>query len=132
MKRDCWRTAWRRALKDAGLSIRFQDFRHTCITKLAEGQASEQTLMSIAGHLSRKMLEHYSHIRLQAKRRALDGLSQGRHGTKRGTLPADSAADSTPANVFNSLDGADEQESACDNIMREHESRDSHSEGAST
>ena len=54
MKRDCWRTAWRRALKDAGLSIRFQDFRHTCITKLAEGQASEQTLMSIAGHLAAK------------------------------------------------------------------------------
>jgi integrase len=57
-----WRTAWRRALKDAGVKIRFHDLRHTCITKLSEGQASEQTLMSIAGHLSRKMLEHYSHI----------------------------------------------------------------------
>ena len=62
-----WRTAWRRGLKDAGLSIRFHDLRHTCITKLAEGQASEQTLMSIAGHLSRKMLEHYSHIRMAAE-----------------------------------------------------------------
>jgi integrase len=69
-----WRTAWRRALKDAGLKIRFHDLRHTCITKLAEGQASEQTLMSIAGHLSRKMLEHYSHIRMAAKRAALDAI----------------------------------------------------------
>lgn len=69
-----WRTAWRRALKDAGLNIRFHDLRHTCITKLAEGQASEQTLMSIAGHLSRKMLEHYSHIRMAAKRAALDAI----------------------------------------------------------
>jgi integrase len=66
-----WRTAWRRAVKEAGLNIRFHDLRHTCITKLAEGQASEQTLMSIAGHLSRKMLEHYSHIRMAAKRTAL-------------------------------------------------------------
>jgi integrase len=70
-----WRTAWRRALKDAGLSIRFHDLRHTCITKLAEGQASEQTLMSIAGHLSRKMLEHYSHIRMAAKRAALEAIA---------------------------------------------------------
>jgi integrase len=69
-----WRTAWRRALKDASLEIRFHDLRHTCITKLAEGQASEQTLMSIAGHLSRKMLEHYSHIRMAAKRAAVDAI----------------------------------------------------------
>jgi len=70
-----WRTAWRRALKDAKLSIRFHDLRHTCITKLAEGQASEQTLMAIAGHVSRKMLEHYSHIRMEAKRAALDAIA---------------------------------------------------------
>jgi len=73
-----WRTAWRRALKDAGLSVRFHDLRHTCITKLAEGQASEQTLMSIAGHVSRKMLEHYSHIRMEAKRVALDTIAAQR------------------------------------------------------
>ncbi len=71
-----WRTAWRRALKDAGMSLRFHDLRHTCITKLAEGQASEQTLMSIAGHLSRKMLEHYSHIRMAAKRAALEAIAK--------------------------------------------------------
>jgi integrase len=71
-----WRTAWRRALKDSALDIRFHDLRHTCITKLAEGQASEQTLMSIAGHLSRKMLEHYSHIRLAAKRTALEAITK--------------------------------------------------------
>jgi integrase len=69
-----WRTAWRRALRDTSLSIRFHDLRHTCITKLSEGQASEQTLMAIAGHVSRKMLEHYSHIRMAAKRTALDAI----------------------------------------------------------
>ena len=56
--------------------VRFHDLRHTCITKLAEGQASEQTLMSIAGDLSRKMLEHYSHIRMAAKRVALDAIAK--------------------------------------------------------
>jgi integrase len=71
-----WRTAWRHALKDAGLGIRFHDLRHTCITKLAEGQASEQTIMAIAGHLSRAMLEHYSHIRMAAKRAALEGIAK--------------------------------------------------------
>lgn len=70
-----WRSAWRAALKRAGLQIRFHDLRHTCVTKLAEGQASEQTLMAIAGHVSRKMLEHYSHIRMEAKRRALDAIA---------------------------------------------------------
>jgi hypothetical protein len=31
--------------------------------------------MAIAGHVSRKMLAHYSHIRLDAKRKALDLLT---------------------------------------------------------
>ena len=70
-----WRTAWRAALKRAGLQIRFHDLRHTCVTKLAEGQASEQTIMAIAGHLSRTMLEHYSHIRMAAKRAALGAIA---------------------------------------------------------
>ena len=31
--------------------------------------------MAIAGHVSSKMLAHYSHVRIQAKRTALDSLS---------------------------------------------------------
>jgi integrase len=70
-----WRSAWRAALKRANLQLRFHDLRHTCITKLAESQASEQTLMAIAGHVSRSMIEHYSHIRMEAKRAALDAIA---------------------------------------------------------
>jgi hypothetical protein len=44
------------------------------ITKLAESQASEQTLMAISGHVSQRMIEHYSHIRMEAKRVALDSI----------------------------------------------------------
>ena len=72
-----WRSAWRTALKRASLELRFHDLRHTCITKLAESQASEQTLMAIAGHVSRKMIEHYSHIRMAAKRTAVDAIVEG-------------------------------------------------------
>jgi integrase len=71
-----WRTAWRNALKRAGFHCRFHDLRVTCITKLSESQASEQTIMAIAGHVSKRMLEHYSRIRTEAKRAALDAIAQ--------------------------------------------------------
>jgi integrase len=73
-----WRTAWRRLTREAGLSgLRFHDLRHHAITELAESSTSEQTIMSIAGHVSAKMLAHYSHVRLEAKRNALAALSSG-------------------------------------------------------
>jgi integrase len=71
-----WRTAWENARKRSGVQCRFHGLRHTAISKMSEGQASDQTIMAIAGHVSRKMLEHYSHIRMEAKRRALDGISE--------------------------------------------------------
>jgi integrase len=79
--------------------LRFHDMRHHAITELAESQASDQTIMSIAGHVSPKMLAHYSHVRMEAKRKALDALSNvdsgGSYGTKHGTnLPDDSKQDS--------------------------------------
>jgi integrase len=51
-----WRTAWRHALKRAGFHCRFHDLRVTCITKLSESQASDMTIMAIAGHVRRRML----------------------------------------------------------------------------
>ena len=33
--------------------------------------------MALAGHLSRAMMEHYSHVRMAAKRVAVDGLATG-------------------------------------------------------
>ena len=72
-----FRTAWRNATKKAGLpGLRFHDLRHTAITKLTESMTSEQTIMAIAGHVSRRMLEHYSHIRMDAKRTAVEAISQ--------------------------------------------------------
>jgi integrase len=64
-----------RGIKSPLAGLRFHDLRHHCITELAEGQASDMTIMSIAGHVSKKMLEHYSHTRMDAKRRAIESLS---------------------------------------------------------
>ena len=41
---------------------------------MAEADASDATLMAIAGHMSRRMLEHYSQVRMAAKRTALEKL----------------------------------------------------------
>jgi len=74
-----WRSAWRSLRKAAGIpSLRFHDLRHHAITELAESQASDATIMAIAGHVSRQMLEHYSHVRLDLKRKALEALSTQR------------------------------------------------------
>jgi integrase len=78
---SAWRTAWRNLTKEAGLpGLRFHDLRHHAITELAKSSASDQTIMAIAGHVSPKMLAHYSHVRLEAKRQALDVLSKGSKG----------------------------------------------------
>jgi len=71
-----WRSAWRTLTKAAGLpNFRFHDVRHTAITQLAEGGTSDAVIMSLAGHVSRRMLERYSHVRMEAKRTAMEALS---------------------------------------------------------
>jgi integrase len=59
------------------LKFRFHDLRHQAITELAEGGAPDATMMALAGHMSREMLEHYSHVRMEAKRKAIETLSSG-------------------------------------------------------
>jgi integrase len=70
-----WKVAWESARKAANVSCRFHDLRHTFVSRLAESQASDSTVMALAGHVSRAMMERYSHIRMEAKRRAVDTLS---------------------------------------------------------
>lgn len=71
-----WRSAWRTLTKKAGMpGFRFHDLRHCAITQLAENGASDSTIMAIAGHVSRRMLERYSHVRMEAKRTALEALA---------------------------------------------------------
>jgi integrase len=74
-----------RKLKSSTAGLRFHDLRHHAITELAESQTSDRTIMSIAGHVSQRMLAHYSHVRIEAKRKALDALDGGRSVAGRDT-----------------------------------------------
>ncbi len=59
-----WKKAWKVACKVAKVQYRWHDCRHTFITRLAENpNVSEETIRALAGHVSRTMLERYSHIR---------------------------------------------------------------------
>ena len=71
--------AWKRAAAPIR-GLRFHDLRHQAITEMAEAGASDATLMAVAGHMSRRMLEHYSHVRMAAKRSALEKLESGLMG----------------------------------------------------
>jgi integrase len=74
-----WDTAWRSLCKAAGLpGLRLHDMRHTIVTELLEMGAPDHVVESITGHLSRRMLEHYSHVRLEAKRKVLEELDTWR------------------------------------------------------
>jgi len=69
------RTAWNKVRKNANVVGRWHDARHTLVTELAESGAGDEVIMSIAGHVSRAMLSRYSHVRMEAKRRALDEIA---------------------------------------------------------
>jgi integrase len=91
------KTAWRNVKERSGVTGRFHDTRHTLITELAESGAGEQTIMDIAGHVSRQMLSRYSHIRMEAKRRALESVGTKETGSEATTQSA------TPTNGENGL-----------------------------
>jgi integrase len=62
---------WDQLRKNTGVSCRLHDLRHTFATRLAENGVSESTMLALMGHMSRAMLERYSHIRMAAKREAI-------------------------------------------------------------
>jgi integrase len=67
--------AWERLRSDANVKCRLHDLRHTFATRLAENGVSESTMLALMGHMSRTMLERYSHIRMAAKRDAVAGIT---------------------------------------------------------
>ena len=86
------KTSWGTLRKVAGVSCRLHDLRHTAATKMSEAGVSESTMLALMGHMSRAMLERYSHIRMAAKREAVEALTSRRRspipdgqGTKMGT-----------------------------------------------
>jgi integrase len=68
------KTSWNNVKTRANVTGRWHDNRHTLITDLAESGAGDETIRDIAGHVSKQMLKHYSHIRMEAKRAALESI----------------------------------------------------------
>ncbi len=66
---------WETVRDLAKVSCRLHDLRHTFATRLAENGVSESTMLALMGHMSRAMLERYSHIRMAAKREAVAGVA---------------------------------------------------------
>jgi len=72
-----WRTAWRKLTEQAGLKgLRGHDLRHNWITSHAEIGTPQSVLEAQAGHLSKRMSDHYKHISEKAARKASDALSR--------------------------------------------------------
>jgi integrase len=67
-------SAWDTLRERCGVQCRLHDLRHTAATKMAEAGVPESTMLAIMGHMSRVMLERYSHIRMKAKREAVKSL----------------------------------------------------------
>jgi integrase len=67
--------AWTKLRKITGVRCRLHDLRHTFATGLAERGVPESTMLALMGHMSRAMLERYSHIRMTAKREAVAGAT---------------------------------------------------------
>jgi integrase len=74
-----WDSAWHALRNAAGLNgFRFHDLRHTVVTDLLEAGEPEHVIEAVTGHLSRRMLEHYSHQRLKAKGQMLARMEERR------------------------------------------------------
>jgi integrase len=65
---------WDQLRADTVVFCRLHDLRHTFATRLAENGVSESTMLALMGHMSRAMLERYSHIRMTAKRDAVASI----------------------------------------------------------
>ena len=82
--------AWEALRKRSGVDCRLHDLRHTAATKMAEAGVPESTMLALMGHMSRAMLERYSHIRMNAKREAVESLTITKPGESSNVPPTKS------------------------------------------
>jgi integrase len=102
------KTAWNNVRKNAKVQGRWHDNRHTLITDLAESGAGDQTIMDIAGHVSKQMLKHYSHIRMEAKRTALEAIVKKHPGVE-GSIQPKTQPEGSPQKSPHGLQNRDGQ-----------------------
>ena len=57
-----------------GLPLRFHSFRCTCATWLGEAGLGATEIAAVTGHLTRSMVDHYTHATKRAGRRSIEHL----------------------------------------------------------
>jgi integrase len=79
-----FKTAWNKLKSAARIpNFRMYDLRHHAITALLENpEVSEETAEDLAGHISRRMKKAYSHIRIEARRAAVESIGAKKPATK--------------------------------------------------
>jgi len=70
-----WSTAWTTARKAAGVEVRWHDLRHSFCQTMGQGKATDSTITALAGWMSKKMLQRYSHVQTEDKRQAISVLN---------------------------------------------------------
>jgi integrase len=66
--RSWLRKSWQNLRKATGfVKLTPHDLRHHCITRMLENDVNPETVIAIAGHVGRKMMEYYAHQRTRVK-----------------------------------------------------------------
>ena len=72
-----WDTAWHSLTTKAGFpGLRFHDLRHTFITHMVEAGVPLGVIQSVVGHISSRMVRHYTHVTTGATRKAVEILDR--------------------------------------------------------
>ena len=70
-----WRTAFRKALRDAGIhDFRFHDLRHCFGSYLGMNNTNPKAMMELMGHRRPEMTMRYTHLSVEYKRQAVGKL----------------------------------------------------------
>ncbi|HEY7095730.1 MAG TPA: site-specific integrase [Terriglobales bacterium] len=70
-----WDTAWHSLTREAGFKgLRFHDLRHTFISHMVELGVPLGVIQTFVGHMSARMVRHYTHISSGAARKAVELL----------------------------------------------------------
>lgn len=76
---NSWKEAWESVKEETGVTIRFHDLRHTCVTRMLEGGAPLSVVASILGWspaTTARMAKRYGHIGQVAQRQAVAVLDE--------------------------------------------------------
>ena len=95
--------AWEALRNRAGVHCQLHYLRHTAATKMAEAGVPVSTMLAPMGHMSRAMLERYSHIPMAAKREAVEALTIRKESRNSEGVPLQKSPQWRPSPRFSDL-----------------------------